>query len=331
MPEVKIYEVKEPYIEIRCSLGEGPYWEEETNTVRFLDVEKQEIHRVDINKGPSSHKLIKKLDISIGCTADIEGNDKEFIFGGKYGYGVANKETGDYRWVKKVWSEDEIKEKKHEKFRGNDGAVDSQGRFWAGFMFDPLVEEMRSDGAVFRLNPDMSLDRPLSDICIPNGTTWNKSDDTMFFADSPDEIIYQFDYDQETGSVTNRRPFFTMPKDKKYGENAVPDGHCIDEEGYMWTALHDGGRVLRISPQGEVVAEIRLPTSQVTCPCFVGTQLFITSAGGGSPSGEDGKPVDRFAGSCFLVDVGVRGLKRFKFKGGEQIEGGKADGKVVGE
>jgi hypothetical protein len=34
--------------------------------VRFLDVEKQEIHRVDINKGPSSHKLIKKLDISIG-------------------------------------------------------------------------------------------------------------------------------------------------------------------------------------------------------------------------------------------------------------------------
>jgi sugar lactone lactonase YvrE len=70
------------------------------------------------------------------CTADIEGNDKEFIFGGKYGYGIA-----------KVWSEDELKANKHEKFRGNDGAVDSQGRFWAGFMFDPLVEEMRSDGA----------------------------------------------------------------------------------------------------------------------------------------------------------------------------------------
>ena len=83
---------------------------------------------------------------SPSCTADIEGNDKEFIFGGKYGYGIANKETGDYRWVKKVWTEDEIKAKKHEKFRGNDGAVDSQGRFWAGFMFDPLVEEMRSDG-----------------------------------------------------------------------------------------------------------------------------------------------------------------------------------------
>lgn len=146
----------------------------------------------------------------------------------------------------------------------------------------------------------------------------------MFFTDSPDKTIYQFDFDPATGSVSNRRPFFRMPADNRYGANAVPDGHCIDEEGYMWTALHDGARVLRISPQGEVVAEIRVPTSQVTCPCFVGTQLFITSAGG---SGKDGEPVDKYAGSCFLVDVGVRGLKRFKFKGGENVEGGE----VVGE
>lgn len=190
MPDIKHYEITEPYLKLNCSLGEGPFWEEETNSVRFLDVEKCEFHRIDLNAGPSSHKVFKKLDISVGCTADIEGNDKEFIFGGKYGFGVANKETGDYRWVKKVWSDDEIKANKHEKFRGNDGAVDSQGRFWSGFMFDPLVEEMRSDGAVFRLNPDMTLDRPLSNICIPNGTTWNKADNIMYFADSPDRTIY---------------------------------------------------------------------------------------------------------------------------------------------
>jgi sugar lactone lactonase YvrE len=101
---------------------------------------------------PGYVKTSQQQLIHPSCTADIEGNDKEFIFGGKYGYGIANKETGDYRWVKKVWSEDEIKAKKHEKFRGNDGAVDSQGRFWAGFMFDPLVEEMRSDGTSDRFS-----------------------------------------------------------------------------------------------------------------------------------------------------------------------------------
>jgi len=263
------------------------------------------------------------------CTADIEGNDSEFIFGGKYGYGICNRTTGEYRWIKKVWSDAEVAAGKPDKFRGNDGAVDSQGRFWVGFMFDPLYSDMNNEGAVFRLDTDLTLHRPLSDITIPNGTTWNKDDNTMYFADSPFKTIYQFEYDQATGDVKNRKPFFVMPEDNRYGENAVPDGHCIDEDGYMWTALHGGSHVLRISPQGKIVAEIKVPTQQPTCPCFCGEDLVITSAGG--TSGEDGKGVDEFAGSVFKINVGVKGLKRFRFKGGAAIEGGKIEGKVVAE
>lgn len=263
------------------------------------------------------------------CTADIEGNDEEFAFAGKYGFGIANKQTGEYRWIKKVWTEDEVAANKHELFRGNDGAVDSQGRFWAGFMFDPLVSDWSHEGAVFRLNTDLSLDRPMSNITIPNGTTWNKSDTTLFWADSPFKTIYQFNYDAATGAISNKRPFFVMPEDNRYGKDAVPDGHCIDEEGYMWTALHGGSAVLRISPAGKIVAEIKVPTAQPTCPCFVGEELFITSAGG--TSGPDGTPADEFAGSVFKINVGVRGLKKFKFKGVEQIQNGKANGVVVAE
>jgi sugar lactone lactonase YvrE len=263
------------------------------------------------------------------CTADIEGNPSEFAFAGKYGYGIANKQTGEYRWIKKVWSEEEIKAGKHEKYRGNDGAIDSQGRFWAGFMFDPMTSDWDEHGALFRLNTDGSLDRPLSDIAIPNGTTWNKDDNKMYWADSPTKTIFQFDFDAKTGEITNRRPFFTMPDDNRYGKDAVPDGHCIDEEGFMWTALHGGYHVLKISPQGEIVGEIKIPTQQPTCPCFCGDDLVITSAGG--TSGEGGKGVDEFAGSVFKINVGVRGLKRFKYKGGVDVEGGKENGKVVGE
>lgn len=288
------------------------------------------------------------MDISLGCTADIEGNDTEFIFGGKFGYGICNRETGEYRWIKKVWSEEEVKDNKPDRMRGNDGAVDSQGRFWVGYMNDPLVAEVidegrqdltaslnmelfiayNSIGAVFRLDPDLTLHRPLSNITIPNGTTWNKLDNRMFFADSPSGSISQFDYEPSTGSITNRRAFFTIPKDL-YGENAVPDGHCLDEEGYMWTAVHGGGVVLRVSPDGELVGEIKVPTQNPTCPAFCGEDLVITSAGG--TSGPDGKGIDEFAGSVFKINVGVRGLKRFRFKGGAAVEGGKVDGKVVGE
>ncbi|KAF2704976.1 hypothetical protein K504DRAFT_388733 [Pleomassaria siparia CBS 279.74] len=313
MSEIKKYEITEPWIRLNCALGEGPYYEENTHSLRFLDVEKCELHRVDLNIGASSHKLVKKNDISFGVTSDIEGNDTEFIFGGKYGYGICNRETGEYRWIKKVWSDEESADNKPNRMRGNDGGVDSQGRFWVGFMNDPLITEFTDEGAVFRLDTDLSLHRPLSNITIPNGTTWNASDNIMFWTDSPLKTIFQFDYSPITGEITNRRPYFVMPEDNRYGDDAVPDGHCLDAEGYMWTALHGGSHVLRLSPQGEIVAEIKLPTLQPTCPAFCGEEMVITSAGG--TSGPDGKGVDEFAGSVFKINVGVKGLKKYKFKG----------------
>lgn len=103
---------------------------------------------MDLNVGASSHKVAKKFDISMGVTADIEGNDTEFIFGGKYGYGICNRHTGEYRWIKKVWTDEEIADGKADRMRGNDGAVDSQGRFWVGFMNDPLVTKIIDEGMI---------------------------------------------------------------------------------------------------------------------------------------------------------------------------------------
>ena len=51
-----------------------------------------------------------QLDFSISTTADLDGTDDEFIFGGKLGYGVYNRTTGATRWVKKVWTDEERQE-----------------------------------------------------------------------------------------------------------------------------------------------------------------------------------------------------------------------------
>ena len=58
--------ISQPWLDTHCSLGEGPFWEEETNTIRFLDIEKQKLMRVDLNKGPSSLTTVKEHDISMG-------------------------------------------------------------------------------------------------------------------------------------------------------------------------------------------------------------------------------------------------------------------------
>jgi len=59
-----------------------------------------------------------------------------------------------------------------------------------------------------------------------------------------------------------------------------------------------------------VVGEISLPTRNITCPAFAGTELFITSAAESEP--EKYPDSAKFAGNLFRVDVGVRGMPKHK-------------------
>jgi sugar lactone lactonase YvrE len=145
MVEIKKYKVTEPWLKTTCGLGEAPYWDKKTNTLRFFDIIKKQMHTVNLDQGPSSHKTID-LPFSIGTTADIEGNDDEFVFGGKSGFGIANKQTGDVRYIKRVWESEEAQADKEHRMRSNDGAVDSEGRFYVGTMNDPAVTPPGPEG-----------------------------------------------------------------------------------------------------------------------------------------------------------------------------------------
>lgn len=167
-----------------------------------------------------------------------------------------------------------------------------------------------SAGVVFRLDPDLSLHRMIEGVTIPNGITWSADDKTMYFADSPTKNIFAYDFDAETGSISNKRVFYRVEN-----ENGVPDGHVIDEEGCMWTAVHGIGKVLRISPQGKLLAEISIPTRCPTCPAFVDEDLYITSAEEEMP--DQFPESKKYNGSLFKINVGVKGLQlhRFKYNG----------------
>ncbi|KAF2717313.1 hypothetical protein K431DRAFT_255643 [Polychaeton citri CBS 116435] len=318
---VKTYTITEPYIKLDCGLGEGPYWEKSHNSLRFVDIVKKKIYFLDIAKGPESLKQYD-LEHSIGTTADIEGRDDEFIFGGKHGYGIMKRATGEVRWIKEHWGEEERKDdaggkpgfgkNKEERMRSNDGAVDSKGRFWVGTMNDPAVVgggNFHDEGILFRLDNDLTLHRIQEGVTIPNGTSWTKDDTTMYFTDSPSKVIKACPYDPETGSLDVKAgtTFFTCPV-----EGGVPDGHAQDVEGYLWVACHGTGKVYRISPEGEVVAIIEVPTRCVTCPAFVGTELFITSAEDEDLANHPES--EKYMGSLFKIDVGVEGKPQNRFK-----------------
>jgi sugar lactone lactonase YvrE len=167
-------------------------------------------------------------------------------------------------------------------------------------------------GALFRLDPDLSLHKMLDGIAIPNGITWSKDSKTMFVSDSPTRNIYAFDYDVITGSISNKRVFFHVED-----ADGQPDGQALDEFGCLWSAIFGLGKVVRLSPAGEVVATVALPTRCVTCPVFVDDWIYVTSAEEEEPERFPGSR--RYQGAVFRCKVGVRGfdVRSFKMKGRE--------------
>ncbi|OBT51621.1 hypothetical protein VE04_09356 [Pseudogymnoascus sp. 24MN13] len=294
--KVKTWTVTEPYLDIQCELGEGPYYEAETNTLRFVDIKTKQLHTVDLAAGPSSLTTLQ-LDMPVSVTANIEGIDPQdkILVGGKSGIYLLERQTGKYELLQGFCDSKET----DQRLRSNDGVVDPQGRFWIGTMNDFWVGEPQSEGALLRFNSDLTRHTIKTSLTIPNGIGWSLDHKTLYFTHTTERRIIAHDYSASDGALTNARTFWQLPT------SGEPDGFKVDADGYIWLAVFGEGRVLRISPQGEVVGEIKYPTKAITCPVFIGTELWVTSADGG---------VEKYGGGVFKVDVGIGGLKPFNFR-----------------
>jgi len=306
--DIKIWTVKEPYINLHCGLGEAPYFESERNHLRFVDIKKRRLHTIDLSKGPGSLKTIQ-FDMPVGVTADIEGVDssKKILVGGKSGIYLLDRETGKTHLLKRFYDTEE----RDERLRSNDGAVDPQGRFWIGTMNDFWVGEPQAEGTLFRYDNDLKRHTLRDGLTIPNGIGWSQDYKTLYFTHSTEKRILAFDYNDSTGCITNERTFW------KHEGPGDPDGFKMDADGFIWQAIYGEGKVLRISPEGKVVAEVQCPTNSLSCPVFVGTELWVTSADDDFGTEKEGSTL---GGALFKVDVGIGGLPDFKFRLKKEIK-----------
>lgn len=91
---------------------------------------------------------------------------------------------------------------------------------------------------------------------IPNGLSWSKDNKIFYFTDTIEGSIFAYDFDEETGSISNKRVFFKV-------QEGGPDGHQQDEHGNLWVAIWGAWKVVRVSPEGRLTGEISVPTR---CP-----------------------------------------------------------------
>nr|MDT0659917.1 SMP-30/gluconolactonase/LRE family protein [Micromonospora sp. DSM 115978] len=187
--------------------------------------------------------------------------------------------------------------------RMNEGACDPHGRFYAGSM---AWDAAPDGGALYRLDPDLSVRTILPQVTISNGLAWSPDGGTAYYVDTPTGRIDVFDDDPAVG-LTDRRPFVRIPT-----EVGAPDGLTVDAEGAVWVALWGGAAVHRYTPDGRLDGRIELPVRQVTACAFGGDrldELFVTTSRLGLA---DPEPL---AGALFRAQVGVPGIPVAPFRG----------------
>jgi sugar lactone lactonase YvrE len=194
--------------------------------------------------------------------------------------------------------------------RLNDGKVDKQGRFLFGSMD---TQENGPNGALYRLDPDLSLHKLESNITVSNGPCWSPDGNTFYFSDTWSGGIWAYDYNQANGAISNKRTFCTLE-----GKNfKSSDGSTVDAEGCLWNAQVYEGNLVRYAPDGSIDKVIQMPVKNVTSAMFGGENLDILYVTSMSKPPLARFPTDSvLGGSLFAITgLGVKGVPEPRFAG----------------
>jgi len=120
---------------------------------------------------------------------------------------------------------------------------------------------------------------------MSNGLAFDADCSTLYFADSARRTVWRYDYDLETGTVSNKVAHVVLAR-----KDGLPDGLAVDGAGHLWIAVWFGGFVLQVDAQGIELQRLPLPAN-VTQPTAVAItpegDVYVTSSadrGYGSPA-----------------------------------------------
>ncbi|MGI8706398.1 MAG: SMP-30/gluconolactonase/LRE family protein [Sphingomicrobium sp.] len=280
--------------DVKANVGEGPVWVAPEQALYWVD-----------NKGKAIFRLgedgeCRKFDAPFQVCCLAPRRSGGFIAGTDRGFAEIDLDSGRFDVIGNPQEEPPGN-------RFNDGKTDPQGWFWSGTMDD---QEKEASGSLYRLDPDLRWKKMDSGYRVTNGPAFDRSRGRMYHSDSARQTIFAFDY-SESGDLSDRQVF------AQFGEkDGYPDGMTVDSDGHLWVCFWDGWCLRRLSPHGEIVAQIDMPVQRPTSCTFGGPdldQLYVTSARRGLD--EDDLKMQPCAGGLFLLDTGVRGVPDMPFAG----------------
>ena len=274
-------------------LGEGPAWDAETGTLSLVDIDGRRFVTI------SGHEITSApTDDFLGCAVPWTAGRWLAAIGTQVAGLTADGATTPFATLPGDAA----------RYRANDGKCDPAGRLWVGVM---ARNAAAGAGSLCVVHGDGRVETALSGLTIPNGLGWSPDATIMYVTDTATGTITAYDFDAPAGTICRPRTLVRVNQTR-----GGPDGLAVDAAGYVWSALWDGGTVLRIAPDGTVVAEVGMPVRRLTSCCFAGpdlTDLIVTTAS----IGLDVPALRRYpsSGSTFRLGVSTRGLPATRFRG----------------
>ena len=283
-------------LNIRATLGEGPVWCPVEQALYWVDILSKTVNRFDPETGANRVWHVPDL---VGCMALRESGGA--ILALRHGLAVLDFETGEVSPVAEPGGlTDDV--------RFNDGKCDRRGRFFAGTMHNPETE---GQGHLYHYDPDGSLHQVERGITTSNGLGWSPDNTVFYYTDTMQRAIHAYDYDIDTGTISNRRLFAAVPD-----ESGRPDGLTVDSAGYVWGTHWEGWRVTRYAPDGSIDKMVEVPVARPTSCNFGGrdlSTLYVTSAAMDGIFPKD--PREPLAGGIFAIPCDDPGLPEPRFAG----------------
>lgn len=271
--------------------GEGPVWF--NDQLFYVDIEGHKVCSYDPTSGAES---ICEVGERVGFA--VPRAQGGFIIGGDSGLNLLDPETG----TKTLLADPEPDKKPDNRF--NDGKCDPAGRLWAGTI---STVKKTGDAALYCLDAENNLSLKYPNVTNSNGLCWSADSSTFYYIDTPSKKIRAFDFDNQTGEISNER----IAIDTETLEGS-PDGMTIDENDNLWVAFCRGSCVRNFDPTaGKEIAKLDLPISGVTSCAFGGddySTLYITT-------GQFSNVDEELAGYLFATQPGVKGLPAVPFAG----------------
>lgn len=279
-----------------CKGGENPMWDADRGELHYIDNAGCKVHSYNPASGAT-----RTLDMPTVITTLVLRQGGGAVVTLRSGIHFLDIDTGDLELIDPLTDPPP--------YVYNDGKVDSRGRFVIGGSTANFTAPT-PDGGLFRLDADRAVTRLDAGIHFSNSPCWSPDEKTFYFSDSWLDTTFAYDYDVETGSVANRRPFVNTRE-----LDGLPDGATVDSEGRYWVAVYQGGKIAAYRPDGSLERAIDMPVKLVSSVAFGGSdldRLFVTTIAHGSL----GEPTEVGAGALYVIDgLGVTGRPEHRFAG----------------